>query len=337
MSITSLSLTFVNTYAPQSARPAAPAERQAPAAPVEAQSCEEHRPAGRQNRLVEAMMSALRELGFGSQSAASSAGATPASSAAASGVQASPAEAVTTDEAAAASTVSNASAVQADAAATEAQPAAEPAATVESAVHQFAHELFRALRQVGRGEGSDEGSGRVEGDGGHRHSHGHHGWRNQGYGDMSQRLDALSQTFAAQLPAPAASGEQAPAAVSSSISITLTIQDGQADSPVEALTTAAPAAKAVTAAAEPAKAANLAVATDVAAATTSAPTPAKNPLLDAFSKLFNALKPQSAATSGTDMSDKLRMFLHTLAQAIKPESMSSIQTPQVGGLINVTA
>lgn len=65
MSITSLSFTFVNTYAPQAAKSTAPAERQAPAQ-TEAKHCDEQRPATRQNRLVEAMMSALRELGFGS-------------------------------------------------------------------------------------------------------------------------------------------------------------------------------------------------------------------------------------------------------------------------------
>ena len=74
----------------------------------------------------------------------------------------------------------------------------------------------------------------------------------------------------------------------------------------------------------------------------------KNPLLEAFSKLFSALKPAAAAsTSGAagtnatsaeiDLSAKLRLFLHTLAQALRPESMGGQQTAPVGGLVNLTA
>ena len=354
MSITSLSFTFVNTYAPQSAKPATAAERPAPAATVEHKGCDEHRAPSRQNRLVEAMMSALRELGFGSQAAAmpateaTTASASAATSTAAAtqtaAAQTSAAESPTNEAVATAATVADAAAEPA-----AAQAAAEPAVTVESAVHQFAHELFRALRQVARGEGSDEGgSSRIDGEGGRRHHHGHHGWRNQGYGDMSQRLDALSQTFAAQLPA-AASEAQAPSAVSSSISITLTVQDGQADSadapsssalssstpvstssvaPVDAVSMLAETAPTASAVVEPAES---------AAPMVAAAAPAKNPLLEAFSKLFNALKPQAVAPTESDMAGKLRIFLQTLAQAMRPETMSTLQAPQMGGLVNVTA
>ena len=334
MSITSLSFTFVNMYAPQTAKPAVATGRQGPAAQSETKSCEDHRPAGRQNRLAEAMMSALRELGFGA--APAPAAATGAdSSAAVARAQGNTAQAVATDEAMAAAAGSGATTpVDKAPATTEAasEPAAaategasEPAVTVESAVHQFAHELFRALRQVGRGEPAEPGSGRIDGEGGRRHHHGHHhSWRREGYGDMAQRLDALSQTFAAPAAAAEASDVQPNSAASTSVSITLTVQDGQADSPAEALTTAAPAA-ATTAAAEP------------AAASGVAKESAKNPLLEAFSKLFGTLKPQSAGMSTMDMSDKLRTFLQTLAQAMRPETMSGIQKPQVGGLVNVTA
>lgn len=341
MSITSLSFTFVNTYAPQSAKPAgtAAAERAAPAEQAEKRSCGEHRPASRQNRLVEAMMSALRELGFGSQAAATTAEAATGSSAAVANAQGNPAEAVSTNEAnaaaavtdtAAATAVSNADSAE-TAAATKA--AAEPAVTVEAAVHQFAYELFRALRQVGRGESSEQGSNRIDGDGNRRHHHhGHHGWRREGYGDMAQRLDALSQTFAAPAAVAAGSDAQSNAPVSTSISITLTIQNGVAEAPAEAVTTTAAAA----AAAETTEAAEASEAVEAtpAAATPTAREVARNPLLDAFSKLFSALKPQAAQN---DMGDKLRAFLQTLAQAMRPESMSNIQTPQVGGLVNVTA
>ena len=346
MSITSLSFTFVNMYAPQSAKPAAPTERQAPEAPSEMKSCDEHRPAGRQNRLVEAMMSALRDLGFGSQATpASMASPVADASAAVASAQGNAAQMMTTDNTAAAA--ANATAVMATdtaaatmatdgvasadsaAAATKAAPTSEPAVTVESAVHQFAHELFRALRQIGRGESSEQVSGRIDGEGGHRHHHGHHGWGRQGYGDMAQRLESLSQTFAAPAAVAATSEVQPNSPLSTSISVTLTVQDGQADSPSQALTTATPAVE-TTAVAETAAA-------ETAATPSGAQETAKNPLLDAFSKLFSALKPQSAGASSMDMSDKLRTFLHTLAQAMRPDSMSSIQTPQVGGLVNVTA
>ena len=37
------------------------------------------------------------------------------------------------------------------------------------------------------------------------------------------------------------------------------------------------------------------------------------------------------------MAGKLRTFLQTLAQAIRPEPMTSTQAPQVGSLVYVTA
>lgn len=333
MSITSLSFTFVNLYAPQTAKAAPAAERQAPAEQAEASQCGEHRPASRPNRLVEAMMSALRELGFGSPaSSAPAAEAATGPSAAAASASNAPAEAATASD----ETAAPAPAQAADGPtvgdptvpATEAQPAAEPAVTVESAVHQFAHELFRALRDIGRGESSEQGSNRIDGEQGGRSRH--HGWRREGYGDMAQRLDALSQTFAAPAAVAAASDASPNPVVASSISITLTLQDGQADAPAEAAASATPAPAAAVAE-QGAGAAQTATAPSVAQDT------AKNPLLEAFSKLFTALKPQAAGAPQVDVADKLRSFLQTLAQAMRPETMSTLQTPQVGGLINVTA
>jgi hypothetical protein len=346
MSVTSLSFTFVNTYAPPAAKSTAPAERCAPAEQVEKHSCGESRPASRQNRLVEAMMSALRELGFGAEPSQAAAPAAAGSSAAA----ASNAAVTTADESAAAAVAASAAATatsaatstdSTDSAAATTEAAAEPAVTLESAVRQFAHELFSALRQVGRGESSDQGSdrNRVDGDGGRRHHHGHHGWRRESYGDMSQRLNALSQTFAA--PAAVAAASAAP--VSTSISITLTIQNGAAPAPAEAVTTNA-AAGVSSETAETAEASESATAAETneavqtapaAAASTTAQEVARNPLLDAFSQLFGALKPQAAQT---DMADKLRSFLQTLAQSMRPESMNhGMPMPQVGSLVNVTA
>ena len=74
---------------------------------------------------------------------------------------------------------------------------------------------------------------------------------------------------------------------------------------------------------------------------------AKNPLLEAFAKLFSALRlPLSAGTTAdattttadSDMSGKLRLFLHSLAVALRPDNMmAGAQVSQVGGLVNVTA
>ncbi len=355
MSITtSLSFTFVNTYGSQPAKPAAAAERPEQAEMTHSHSCGESRPATRQNRLVEAMMSALRELGFGNEAQPAAAAATPSPAPVAStaadaatavaSAEASAAAAVTASAAASDTSATISAASNTPVAATEA--AAQPAVSLESAVRQFAHELFSALRQVGRGESSEQGSrNRIDGDGGRRHHHGHHGWRREGYGDMAQRLDALSQTFAA----PAAVAAAGPAPVSTSISITLTIQNGVAQqngaapqngvapAPAESVTTN-PAVDANAATAETAAAAQASEAVQAAPAA-SAPTTAqevaRNPLLDAFSQLFGALKPQAAQT---DMADKLRSFLQTLAQAMRPDSMNhATQMPQVGALVNVTA
>ena len=313
MSITSLSFTFVNTYAAQSARPAAVTERKTAPAPADDKTRDEPRPAGRQSRLVQAMMSALLELGFGGPAApAAPAGASTGSSAtAASAVKGS-----------AASSASGASTQTGATTGTTETPASNPSANVESAVYQFAHELFQALRQSGRGNSSsDEGSGRVEGEGHHRHRH--HDRQGHGYGDISQRLEALAQTFGAQVPATAAGDAPASPAAPASLTVTLTVDDGSADTP-------APASASASATPAPA-------ATPIAAVVTSA----KNPLLEAFSKLFNALKPQSTssttAPSDTDMAQKLRQFLHTLAQAVAPDAMSSVHSAQFGGLVNVTA
>ncbi len=131
----------------------------------------------------------------------------------------------------------------------------------------------------------------------------------RGYGNLSQRLEALSQTVAA--PATAATPAAAPAPTPS----------------VDATPAAAPVAAGTTP-----PAASIAV---------PVATAAKTPLLDAFTKLFNALKPAAtdttAATPATDMSEKLRQFLQSLAQALAPDTSGSVQRAQLGGLVNLTA
>ncbi|MDP3823371.1 MAG: hypothetical protein Q8R33_18035 [Burkholderiales bacterium] len=281
MTVTSLSFTLITTYAPQRAQPATGAQSKAPPVHDDDAGCEHKRPASRQNRLADAMMSALRELGFGATAAAAApAAGTPAASSAA--APATPSATATP-------------------ATSEAASAAKASSSVESAVQQFAHALFQALRQSGNGKkDSDDDSGRVAGHGHHRHHH-HHG-QGHGYGNLSQRLEALSQT--AGTPTPGAT------------------------------TAAAPASAAGT----PAAASTTPVATPIV--TPVAPV-AKNPLLDAFTKLFETLKPANtgtaASTPATDMAEKLRQFLHTLAQALAPDTMGSVQRAQVGGLVDVSA
>jgi hypothetical protein len=283
MSITALSFSFVSLYASPAAKPATPAERPAAAALAETHACDRQRPGGRENRLAQAMMSALCELGLGGAATAVTGTAAPAPTPAA------------------AATATDASAPAATAA---------TAATAASAVYQFAHELFQALRQDQRGKASSDGeAGRVEGGEGRGHHHHHHdngyhrGGRREGYGDLSQRLEALSQTFGT--PAAAA---------------TTGVAQASASAAAAELPTAAPAASS-----------------------------AKNPLLEAFAKLFSALKASAAAgtaastatttatSAESDLSGKLRLFLYTLAVALRPDAMAGAQVSQVGGLVNVTA
>ena len=126
-----------------------------------------------------------------------------------------------------------------------------------------------------------------------------------GYGNLSQRLEALARTIVAPSP----------------VAVTV-------DAPAQAAPSTAPLPTAGVVAGPDAPNATAAPAADGQG----------NPLLAAFSKLFNALQPQRAATpSETDMAGKLRTFLQTLAQDIRPEPMTSTQPPQVGSLVYVTA
>lgn len=139
-----------------------------------------------------------------------------------------------------------------------------------------------------------------------RHHHGNrHGVR-QSYGNFAQRLEGLAQTFGTKAPAPVATGSVADSSIQPPPAAVL--------SPVE------------TAVAEP-------VAADVAVAK-----PPKNALLEAFSKLYAALSPPDVdAATDADMAAKMRLFLHALAQALRPDLMIEDHAPQVGGLVDVTA
>lgn len=327
MSITSVSFTFVNMYSSQgAARPVAAAQLAEQAAPVQANQDQElHRHVGRPNRLVQAMMTALRELGVGAQgaAAATAAGASPVVPAA---DAATPSAAVAANDATTA--LPSAGDVPVSAAVAS---AGESKTDVESAVYQFAHELMKALRPGGDTEASGSGR-RVNGEHGDRHHHhhhrmhghhGHHGWQREGYGDMSQRLEALAQRYAPQLPEAATA---LPLATSASV-----------DSTVKEEVAAAaqlPATDAMTAeASEPGLGA------DAAAVAEPMPQAAANiPLLEAFTKLYSALQPQAAqTTSESDMGDKLRLFLQSLAQTLRPVGLAAPTPQPVGGLIDLAA
>lgn len=137
MSVTSLSFSVVSLYVSSTAAVAAAPASAAPApapAPVKHED-DAPRGRGRENRLVTAMMSALRALGLGESG-------TPAT-AAGTGTPA-----------------------------TGTEPSG---AALDSAVRQFAHELVRALRPgeaSGTADGADRTEGRREHHH-HRHHHGH--------------------------------------------------------------------------------------------------------------------------------------------------------------------
>ncbi|MBW8829316.1 MAG: hypothetical protein JF606_07785 [Burkholderiales bacterium] len=342
MSATSLSFTFVNTYAPLGAKPVAASDTKltpAPAAQEDNKASSEQRPGGGENRLVLAIMSALREIGLAGQAVAPAAAtqaksdptttATSATTAATSSISID--QAVATTPAPVATFTPNTAA--SPEAASEAMPsAADSAAAVESAVHQFAHELFSAMRQIGGGpDGNDHGH-----EGRHR-GHEHHHRHGQRYGDMSQRLEALAQAVGGSAQAPVTGDTPTSAPVSSSGSITLAVQDGQDAATIPAGRVAAAPTQASTAASQ-SQTTTSATATSPATTPTPAAVPPKNALLDAFSKLFNANKPQSAGTTEPDMQGKLRTFLHTLAAAMQQPGATSIApTPQIGSLLNITA
>lgn len=156
MSISALSSGFVSFHASSGAAPPAAIRREAPPAPVEAHRHAEHRPGGRQHRLEQAMMSALRALGFGGPTAAAST--PPAPTAVASAQVAEPNGVINSTTAATA--VQAGSPAKADAMG-DVEAAKAPPDSVESAVRGVAHALFQALRQAG--DSADNADRRADG------------------------------------------------------------------------------------------------------------------------------------------------------------------------------
>ena len=313
MSISSLSFTFVsNLYQPAGAAPVAATDRRAAPAASPVGQGDEPRGRGPPNRLVQAIMTALREMGLGAAAPAPAAPAVPTaagSTAATSTGATSPTTNTTTTTTAPTQATSS---ITAPVPVTGTATPAASAEAVASAVHQFAHELFVALRPAGAGHGSNDAPGRRDGEVGHKGHHGHHGWKASGYGDIAQRLDALAQSLA---PATGTTpvGDRA-ALPASSVSITITLQEDASAAP--AVDGALPT---------------------TASTTGAATAPVRNPLLDAFSTLFNAIKPPGTPATDVDMTASLRTFLEALATALRPESASSSPAPAVGSLLNLSA
>jgi hypothetical protein len=177
-------------------------------------------------------------------------------------------------------------------------------------VREFAHALFNAMHDNARSQS------------GHRHGHGqesasssanaseHGSRRSQGYDGFVQRLEALAQSLGA--PAPTQVAGAAPGASTAATAVALTTPPVTGTSP-------APGASAV-----------------------PAPATAQSPsrLLSAFSKLFDLLQPKSSGTPAgspaNTKADQLKLFLHTLAQALQGAPASAAPS-STGSLLNVHA
>jgi hypothetical protein len=179
MAITSFSLAFFSTYAQPVAavKPTESLAKDRPA-PVPAADAVPPREGGRRNPLVDALMSALSQMGLSGATAKPSA--------------TTPAAAVS-------------QAAVADASTTESTPASASASsqTIEQAVVEFAGALWQALA----GHDADptrSGGDRDHGDREHhlQHQGGMHG-RGRGYGALAQRLEGLAAKLSASAPVPA--------------------------------------------------------------------------------------------------------------------------------------
>ena len=182
---------------------------------------------------------------------------------------------------------------------------------VDAAVEQFASALMDAL---GAGHGA-RGHGGEQRQDGERSDHGH-GSRNTRYGDFAQRLESLSQTIVQTLPA-----AQPPSAPASAVVPSTAAPVSLAPKVESELRVAAPASPSAPTGPNP------------------APTrSATSTLLDAFSRLFDALKPQSTADApATDMATRLQRFLHTMAQTLSHTGLDGAAAHQSGAFVDVKA
>ncbi len=219
MSVNALSSNFFNRSAAPAATPVAATHCAAAAVPAEAPRHEEHRPGGGPNRLVQAIMMALRQLGVGVPAAPAPAATTPAAA-----LETAPATTLT------ASAGPASAPAQTQAAAAGQAVSTAPSTNLAGAVDAFAHALFQALRH-----GADASHGdsrrnethdgqRDHHDDGHGHRHSAH----RSYGDIAQRLQALALSLST--PAPGT----APAAPQPSATTPAPVQTPPADAPATA-------------------------------------------------------------------------------------------------------
>lgn len=300
MAISSVSLTYFSMVSTPSANtPMSNVASAANDSPVTKKaSCDDHAPR-RRNVLVDAMMSALRELGLTKP-------ATPASETTTSttGAATPTAPATTAVETVATNAASSADAASATTTAT--------APSLEDAVLSFAHALWQALR-------GDEGSRRRDGDDDdHHRRHHHHGHRHdRDYSRLASRVEALAVRIEAGAPSGSA-GTPLPVATTPKLPgtdpVTLdaaAIAKAEAAAPV-VTTTPAPTAPAVSDA------------------------PTRGSLAESFAAMLKLLRGGDQTTGVPAPQASLASFLHSLARGLDADR-SAPSMSVVGVMINVSA
>lgn len=282
MSVASISFTIVNVYSTQSTgRSLSSATvRAAPRPAADDDSAGDQRRVGKRNPLVDAMMTALQELGLTGTTAAKAPAAIVAATTAVGSTDAaaavSPAPAPFTSGTTTAAASSSDSTTSNAPTATTSSDAQSNSETLPQAVAQFAHALWSALGGIGTSRPSDADRG----DSGHGHRH-HHAHRSQhGYDGLAQRLESLAT---ANDPASTTTDSTSPATTSASSPSDATGVSAQAN------------------------------------ATAATPSASTNPLADAFGKLLTALRGGPAA-SDADNATQLSRFLNAVAHALQPSA-----------------
>ena len=294
MSVAMLTSLSVNFSAfTASVPPTSSADR--PARPVEQQ--DDDKPRFRENTLVRAMMAAFQALGIGQTATTTTTGSTTP---AASGASTTPPTGTT------GTTGTSGTTGTAGTAATSA-PAPD---TLEKAVNDFAHALYAMFRQQGGGEHSDG-----EHDGG-EHARNHEGHGHGGYNGLVQRLEKLAQSLGGTTPA---SGGTTPAASGTTASSST---DSTGVAPANSSSTTTPSTDPVP----------------------PSPNPRLDRLLTAFTNVLNFLQPATTAAAATPaapadtlitatgVTDKLKLFLTTLAKSLNTGERLS----PVGSRVNYT-
>jgi len=359
MSIASISSSLINLYAVQGAATssaAAPTRHAKSAADADRGADRNERATGRRSVLVDAMLTALQELGLNGVRGTDTAPATSAITSATPAADAATPVTATADAAtAAASDTSATSAATSTSSASVDAAAADDGASfgdVTQAVAHFAHALWSAVRgtdaakagEVGVDNDNHTGTGR-------RHHHRSVHGAEHGYDNLAERLAALASAIdpaAASLKTATETAQHAVAtATAAQPAATAPAVDATAQTTAESAADATPATAAATAttiettaaASAEIEASSVLAAEPTTTTTTTAPAapPApRNPLADAFGQLLTALRGGSAP-SDSDSSALLSRFLQTLASALQPMHATSGAPVPTGALIDVTA